>query len=372
MSPDNLGKNQPGQGGTSLASVGIRDKNRGALFVYCFPRLKNIQDRVNRGYGCVKEIAGMLEEMCLGPYHFQSGIILRNSLLLSSLLTNSEAWYGVTNNQLEQLEKVDEALLRNLLGCHSKTARELLYLETGTIPLRYIVMGKRLNYLRYLLNEEEDAMVRRFLEAQITSPIKGDWILTVKENLSHLGIDMSFEAISATSKNTFKAIVKEAIHKKALEYLQSLQSSHSKSKNLNYSSLVLQPYLAPNDAKLSIQEKQFIFSARSRMMDVLCNFKLGQKSLQCRACDKAPEDQAHLIQCEKLSDNEITKKLPQYTDIFSDSVEKIAKLGRLLKQKHEKLKLVIKQDQANAPSMSAAVSSAISNNCDTYDCIGIQ
>ena len=46
MSPDNLGKNQPGQGGTSLASVGIRDRNRCALFVYCFPRLKNIPDRV--------------------------------------------------------------------------------------------------------------------------------------------------------------------------------------------------------------------------------------------------------------------------------------------------------------------------------------
>ena len=99
---------------------------------------------------------------------------------------------------------------------------------------------------------------------------------------------------------------------------------------------------------------------------------LNDESLQCRACDKAPEDQAHLIQCEKLSENEITEKLPQYNDIFSDSVEKIAKLGRLLKEKHEKLKLVIEQDQANAPSMSAAVSSAISNNCDTYDCIGIQ
>ena len=33
----------------------------------------NIQDRVNRGYGSVKEIAAMLEEMCLGPWHFQSG-----------------------------------------------------------------------------------------------------------------------------------------------------------------------------------------------------------------------------------------------------------------------------------------------------------
>merc|ERR1712155_340662 len=202
-------------------------------------------------------------------------------------------------------------------------------------------MGKRLNYLRYLLNEEEDAMVRRFLEAQITSPIKGDWILTVKENLSHLGINMSFEAISATSKNAFKAIVKEAINKKALEYLQSLQSSHSKSKNLNYTTSEIQLYLAPSEAKLSIQEKQFIFSARSRMMDVLCNFKLGKKSLQCRACNKFPEDQAHLIQCEKLTENEVTETLPQYADIFGDSVEKIAKIGRLLKEKHEKLKQLI-------------------------------
>ena len=35
--------------------------------------------------------------------------------------------------------------------------------------------------------------------------------------------------------------------------------------------------------------------------------------------------------------------------------------------KHEKLKQVIKQNQANAPSMSAAVSSAVSI---TFDCIG--
>ena len=45
-------------------------------------------------------------------------------------------------------------------------------------------------------------------------------------------------------------------------------------------------------------------------------------------------DQAHLIQCEILSENEITENIPQYTDIFSDSVKKLAKLGRLLKVKN--------------------------------------
>ena len=105
------------------------------------------------------------------------------------------------------------------------------------------------------------------------------------------------------------------------------------------------------------------------MIDVLCNYKDGKKTLQCRACDKFPEDQLHLIQCEKLSENEMIVNLPNYDDIFSDNVYQLAKIGRLIKSKHEKLKQVIKQNQANAPSLSAAVST-VSNNCNN-DCIGI-
>merc|ERR1719418_80469 len=103
------------------------------------------------------------------------------------------------------------------------------------------------------MNEEEDALVRMFLQAQIDSPMKGDWILTVREDLSHLDINMNIEAVAATSKDAFKIIVKEAIRKKALLYLQTLQSSHSKSKNLSYSytNMMLQPYLEPSEAKLS-------------------------------------------------------------------------------------------------------------------------
>ena len=267
------------------------------------------------------------------------------------------------DRQLEQLERVDEECLRKILGCPSKTPKELLYLETGTIPVRYIIMGRRLNYLWYLLNEEEDALIRRFLQAQIDSPIKGDWILTVRENLAHLDINMSLEEICATSKNAFKVIVKEALQKKSLEYLQSLQQIHSKSKNLKYSSIALQPYLAPSDVKLSIQEKQFLFSVRSRMLDG----NDGKKTLQCSA--EFPEEQPHLIQWDKLSENEVTENLPKYNDIYSDNVCQLAKIGRLLKAKHEKLKQVIKQNQANAPSLSAAVST-VSNNCNN-DCIGI-
>ena len=94
----------------------------------------------------------------------------------------------------------------------------------------------------------------------------------------------------------------------------------------------MQPYLAPSDVKLSIQEKQFLFSVRSRMLDG----NDGKKTLQCSA--EFPEEQPHLIQWDKLSENEVTENLPKYNDIYSDNVCQLAKIGRLLKAKHEKLK----------------------------------
>ena len=106
------------------------------------------------------------------------------------MISNSEAWYNLTNKDISELESVDEALLRKILSAHSKTPRELLYLETGNIPIRFIIMARRLNFLWYILNEEEDSLIRRFLEAQLDSPVKGDWVNTVREDLEELKIDL--------------------------------------------------------------------------------------------------------------------------------------------------------------------------------------
>ena len=48
----------------------------------------NIQARVQRGLVAVNQITQLLDEMCLGPWHFEVGNVLRGSLLLSTLLSN--------------------------------------------------------------------------------------------------------------------------------------------------------------------------------------------------------------------------------------------------------------------------------------------
>ena len=71
----------------------------------------------NKGVGTQNKIIQMLKRMPGGEYHFEIAIILRNALLISSILTNSEVWYGVTQADTEQLEQVDEMWMQSLFEC---------------------------------------------------------------------------------------------------------------------------------------------------------------------------------------------------------------------------------------------------------------
>ena len=114
--------------------------------------LKNIKVRVAKGKGIVNNIMTYLEGIPFGKIYFQIAVILRNSLLVSSMLFNSEAWYNVTNAELELLETVDLLLLRRILKAPDSTPKEMLYLEPGCMPFREMIRQRRLSYLFYILH----------------------------------------------------------------------------------------------------------------------------------------------------------------------------------------------------------------------------
>ena len=164
----------------------------------------NIKERTNRGQGAIQQISQLLENMCLGRYHFETANVLRDSLLLSSLISNSESWYNLTSRDISNLEKIDENLLRKILSAHSKTPKEMLYLETGNIPIRFILKGRRLNFLWYILNEDEDSLLYSFFKAQCENPVRGDWVNTVKSDLDEIDIKMDFESIKIPQNKHLK------------------------------------------------------------------------------------------------------------------------------------------------------------------------
>ena len=52
-------------------------------------------------------------------------------------------------------------------------------------------------------------MIQEFFTAQCENTVKGDWVLTVKQDLVDLDINLTFEQIRTTSRQGFKDIVRE-------------------------------------------------------------------------------------------------------------------------------------------------------------------
>ena len=77
---------------------------------------KNIEKRRNQGLATINQIISMLNMTSLGHYYFEIALILRESILVSKLLFNSEVWYNLSNKQIEKLEQIDEIYLRRILN----------------------------------------------------------------------------------------------------------------------------------------------------------------------------------------------------------------------------------------------------------------
>ena len=121
--------------------------------------LKNIKARVNKGTGIVRKILTMLEGIPFGKFYYEAAVIMRESLLASSVLFNSESWYNITSTELDLIEIVDLMLLRGILKAPKSTPKEMLFLELGLTPFREMIRKKRLGFLFYILNPKKDSLI---------------------------------------------------------------------------------------------------------------------------------------------------------------------------------------------------------------------
>ena len=103
---------------------------------------------------------------------------------------------------------------------------EMLYLETGTMPMRFVFRIRRLMYLHYLLNESENSLVNQVLLHQMKNPSKNDWINQVKNDFKVLEISLDTDEIKELSEEGFRSFVKEKSSEKALEYPNKLKAKH--------------------------------------------------------------------------------------------------------------------------------------------------
>ena len=138
------------------------EKYLGTIISVDGSNLKDIEAKADKAQGILKQVKSMLEEMCFGNFLFEVAMVFRNSFIINGILTNLEASYGLTLDQIEKLEKCDEQLIRTVLECPFSTPKEMLYLEMGVTPIRFLIMARRLMFHQYILKEDDDSLIRKF------------------------------------------------------------------------------------------------------------------------------------------------------------------------------------------------------------------
>ena len=87
-----------------------------------------VNDRRNKGWGKLAEITGILSELPKIT-RIEFGMKLHEAKLQNGMLFSSEAWSNVSDADMERLEQVQTAALKELVAGHSKCSKAFYYLS---------------------------------------------------------------------------------------------------------------------------------------------------------------------------------------------------------------------------------------------------
>ena len=305
---------------------------------------KNIKDRTNKATGNVNKIVTTLNERYYGKNTFKAYKLMREGILLGSLLTNSESWINVTNQDISELEKPDTHLLRKVLD--SSASKCFMMLELGIIPVRFVLMKKRLQFLHYILNESTSTMLRQVYDTLKEESRHGDFVSLTQSDKNALNIDILEEDIQLVSKWSWKKYLTEKVREAAFLYLTQENSSKEKTKNITFENLNMSKYLWENENRgLS----QTIFSIRSQTLDIKEWQPWKYLDNLCVKCELYAETMDHFVVCKAYGIE--TEK--SWKDIFENNVERQKEIGRFIKQRHKRRQESIDEKEAGQTSVPA-------------------
>jgi hypothetical protein len=286
---------------------------------------KNIDDKYSKGIGMSCQVHCLLSELSLGNYYFHIGLLLRDTNIVNVILFGSEALYGVTKKQINILESVDLNFMRKLFNANLNTAKEAFYLETGKLPIKFILINRRLMFWRHILNSNRNGLLFKFYTIQKASPVRNDWVTQIETDRKEIILSLSDEDVVGMSKWKFKRLVKNRVTSSALMYLNNIANTHSKSLPLTKNELKCEEYI--NDRRFTVDEIQLLFQLRTRMYPVKENMKNKYKNdLSCEFCKLGNSNQQHQLKCAVLVKfvPELANRNIKYSHIFGPVNDQLA------------------------------------------------
>ena len=153
-----------------------------------------------------------------------------------------------------------------------------------------------------------------------------DWIVQMEKDFEDFEIPFGFEYLISKTEEEFKRIVKKQATIYQFKKSSSEQEKHSKTMNLNFSDLDLQPYLLRKD--LTKDQKKTVFQWRTKMARFGENYRGGRSFVICPICHTHRDYQEESFTCKRIL-RRITINV-KYEDLFKDTDSDLPKVASVL------------------------------------------
>ena len=160
----------------------------------------------------------------------------------------------MTDKQILKLEQIDEMFFRKLFSLAKSAPREGMYIECGKMPLKFVTWIRQIMFYWHILQKDENELLHKFLTAQKITNSSKDWFHQVRKNMDKINLNLTDEQITNISKEGLKRIVKVKVETFALNYLNQIKQSHTKTKQLTLKQFSPSEYLMSAD--LNIEQVQ--------------------------------------------------------------------------------------------------------------------
>ena len=169
-----------------------------------------------------------------------------------------------------------------------------MYLELGILPVKYVIMEKRLKFLRYILNEDMSSMIRQVYETLKLDSRKGDFVYLIKQDMEDLDLDLTEEEIQICTKIQWTKFIHERVKYFALFSLTEENKHKSKTKHIKFETLTMRKSLEKNQ---NTSIPKIIFSVRSGTMDIKIWNEWNYHDTLCVMCASEDENIKHSMTC---------------------------------------------------------------------------
>ena len=163
---------------------------------------------------------------------------------------------------------------------------------------KHIIMIRRVSFHYHICTREDNELIREIYRKQKQSPIKGDWIQTLRKDYEFIGenLENMEQYIESTSKEIFIQSIKSKVYKAAFQsYLIMKETCKKKITKLTYEHFQIQQYLS--STQFTNEEKQLLISLRSNCYPEKNYFKkMNKGNLNCVLNCPQVETQSRIIE----------------------------------------------------------------------------